>query len=1042
MFPILVWAQSVKINGVVTDTKGETLPGVSVTIPGTTQGTASDIDGNYTIETPAKGKLSFSFIGYHTQTVDVNGRTVINVTLQEDTKMLDELVVVGYGSMKRSDLTGAITSVGSDAIAKSTPTSIDQVLQGRAAGVQVQQNSGIPGGSTSIRIRGINSLNASNEPIYVIDGIVINGSSGSNMENPLASINPADVVTMDILKDASATAIYGSRAANGVIMITTTRGKEGVSKITYDGYIGAQTMPKKLRLLTLQEYAYLQHDRNEIMSYPLYDAFVRPDLLGKGTDWQDELFTTALTTNHNLSISGGNAKTTYAIGAGYLNQDGIAYGSGFERLSLRGNLDTEVKSWLKASVNFNISDAKQTITVGETDGNNSNLINIALFYRPNIAARNIDGSFGGQETVDINNSQANPLGLALLRENRNDRASARSNIYLEATIIKGLTWKTEFSSEIGMNNVYRFTPSYQFGALVNEVRESERSKSFNVYWAYRNLLNFNRTFEKVHSVNVMLGQELQSSSWEYLYGYRNGMLTNYAPDLDTGDPSSAKNMGSSGGNQMSSFFGRLFYSYDDRYLLTTTLRRDGSSSFARGHRWSTFPSVALAWRISGEEFMKNTEEISNLKLRLGWGKVGNSNTAPYAYTSVLRAIATPGGTGLVAANTANPNLKWETTDATNLGLDAGFLGNRIEVVMDVYYKKTDNLLLQPQFPSFLGTSQSPDDDYRYQTGPWQNIGSLENKGFEISVNTRNIETKNFSWNSNVVFSLNRNKVLSLDSENSFFFKKIAKGAEASDITLTTVGQPIGQFYGYKVIGRFDSATDFYYKDANGVVHETPRPRDISIGTNGVWIGDYMFADISGPDGVPDGVIDENDRTYIGNPEPKFTYGIGNTFSYKSFDLNIYFNGSYGNDVFNWIRRWTDDPSQGSTLSIRATEFARIEGDDFKSAQVVGGSPLMPRMTSSDTNGNYRVSDRFVEDGSYLRLQNISLGYTLPKAWVKKISIENVRVYANLQNVYTWTKYKGYDPEIGSINQDALLTGIDNARYPSPKIYTAGINVTF
>jgi TonB-linked SusC/RagA family outer membrane protein len=773
------------------------------------------------------------------------------------------------------------------------------------------------------------------------------------------------------------------------------------------------------------------------MGYPLNNAFVRPNLLDKGTDWQDELFTTAMITGHNLTITGGTAKTNYVIGGGYLNQDGIAYGSGFKRLSLRTNIETEVKKWLKAGVNINVGNARQVLTVGKEDGNNSNLINIALFYRPNIPARNIDGSFGGQETVDINNNQPNPLGMALISENRNERTAARSNVFLEATIIKGLTLKTEFSNEAAMNNVYVFKPSYQFGALTNDIRESEREKSYSMYWKWCNLLNYNTTLNRVHALNLMLGQELESSFWEGLYGYRNGFNTNYAHNLSAGDPASARNRGNSEANSMSSFFGRAFYSFDNRYLLTFTLRRDGSSKFARGNRWGTFPAAALAWRISSEEFMKDVETITNLKLRTGWGKVGNQNFPNYQYMATLRSVATPWGAGLVAGNTANPRLKWETTDAFNAGFDLNLLRDRIDLVFDVYYKRTNGLLLNPQLPAFLGTSQEPANNYRFQIPPWDNIGSLENKGIDIVLNTRNIVKKDFSWSSNFVFSLNRNKILSLESKTAFLDMTLSKGAETSIITRTAVGQPVGQYYGYKVIGRYNSATDFYYKDANGVVHETPRPANTSISEGGVWIGDYIYADLNG-----DGVIDDNDRTYIGNPEPKFTYGIGNTFTYKNIDLTIYFAGSYGNDVFNWIRRWTDDPSEASNLSIRATQFARVEGDDFKTARVVAGDPSMPRMTASGTNTNYRISDRFVEDGSYLRLQDISLGYTFPRAWMKQVWVESARFYVNMKNVYTWSKYKGYDPEIGSINQDVLLTGIDNARYPSPKIYTVGINVTF
>lgn len=1040
LIPLQLMAQSIQVTGTVKDEAGFALPGVNIMEEGSSNGTITDIDGKFQINVPPQARLIFSYIGYRPLKAEVKNQRLLNVILQEDNAVLNEVVVVGYGQMKRSDLTGAVTSVSADAISQSVNTSVDQVLQGRAAGVQVTQNSGIPGGSTSIRIRGVNSLNSSNEPIFVIDGVVIDGSTGSSSANALSSINPADVVSMDILKDASATAIYGSRAANGVIIITTNKGKEGTSRISYDGYVGMQMMPKKLRLLNLQEYAYHKNERTEIMGYPMDDSFVRPDLLGAGTDWQDELFGTAMTTNHNLSISGGKDKTLFSMGAGYLQQEGIALGSGFERLALKGSFDTELKKWLKTGINFNIVNSKQDITVADND-----LINTALQQTPNVAARNIDGSYGGPETDEF--VQSNPVGLALLKENRNERVSARSNVYLDFILSKQLSFKTEFSNDIGMNNDYRFTPSFQFGAIVNENRESSRAKSYSKYWAWRNILSYTNTFDEVHNVNAMLGYEMQKSAWEYLSGYRDGFITNNAHDLNAGSSERASNSGSSGGNSLISSFGRLFYSFDERYLLTATMRYDGSSKFARGNRWGWFPSAALAWRVSSEEFMAGIDQISNLKLRLGWGKVGNQNIPDYAYTSTMAAVATPWGTGLVSGNTANPDLKWESTGSSNAGFDVSFFNSRINLVFDMYYKKTDNLLLQLPLPAYVGSegqgSTSP---------PWVNIGSLENKGIELTINTENIKTKNFSWRSNLVYSLNRNKVLSLDTESSVLDMTLSRGSETSIITRTAVGKPIGQYYGYKVIGRFETATDFYYKDADGTIKETPRPEGQPISRNGVWIGDYIYDDIN-----KDGVINDADRTFIGNPEPKFTYGINNTFTYLNFDLTISFSGSYGNDVYNWIRRWTDDPRQTHNLNIRATEFARLsyidaglpEGsergqiDNIRNIAIAAGSnPMMPRLSSADANSNYRVSDRFVEDGSYLRLQNISFSYNLPKNWLKKAEIETVRLYANLQNVHTFTKYKGYDPEIGSMSQNALLSGIDNGRYPSPKIYTIGLNVTF
>lgn len=1031
MIPLLAVAQTVVVKGSVKDITGEPLYSVNIKEVGTVNGVITDSNGNYEIMVSSNGKLSFSYIGFLTVVADVKGKTVINITMREDERQLSELVVIGYGQMKRTDLTGSVVSVSGDVIQRSIPTSIDQVLQGRAAGVQVTQNTGLPGGSTSIRIRGINSLNASNEPIFVIDGIVIDASTGSNSSNALSSINPSDIVSMDILKDASATAIYGSRGANGVILITTKKGKEGATQISYEGYVGFQTMPKKLDLLNLQEYAYHKNERCEIMSYPKDDSFVRPDLLGEGTDWQDELFNTALMHNHNVSISGGSGNLNYALGIGYLNQDGIALGSGFDRYNLRGNIESKVKEWLKVGVNFSFSNSNQDVTVSDND-----LINTALLQTPNVAARNIDGTFGGPDTDEF--VQSNPVGLALLKENTNKKGQYRNNIYAEATIIKGLTLKTEYSNDYGITDTYKFTPSYAFGAIENSVIESERSKSDSRFWSWRNILTYNNTFTDIHSLNFMLGQEMQKSTWEYLYGYRKGFITNNAHDLDAGDANTAKNNGNSGGNSLLSYFGRAFYSFDDRYLLTATLRRDGSSKFAKGNRWGWFPSAALAWKVSNESFLTDNLVINNLKLRLGWGMVGNQNVSNYAYTSTMASVATIWGTGLLSGNTANPDLQWETTNSSNLGLDLNLFGNRIELIADLYLKETNNLLLQLPLPAYAGTSGQGST-----TPPWVNIGSLQNKGVEITLNTVNIDTRSFMWKSNLVFSLNRNKVLSLQTESSVLDKTLSRGSETTILTRTAVGQPIGQFFGYKVIGRFESATDFYYKDEEGNVVPTPIPEGLTISENGVWIGDYIFEDVS-----KDGKITEADRTYIGNPEPKFTYGFGNTFTYKNFDLTVYLNGSYGNDVYNWMRRWTDDPRQSTNLNQRATTFARLglidsnDPNDFRNVQIVSGADNMCRLSPSDANSNYRVSDRFVEDGSYLRVQNISLGYNLPKKWLLKANLVNVKLYTNLQNVLTFTKYKGYDPEIGSIGQDALLTGIDNGRYPSPKIYTFGLNVTF
>jgi len=1034
LIPVWAVAQVITVKGTVKDNKSEALIGVSVREAGSaTNAIISDMNGNFSIKVSKTATLIFSYIGYDKTTVKVDGRQVINVVLDDQSKSLNEVVVVGYGNMKRSDVTGSISSVNSEAISKSVATSLDQVLQGRAAGVQVSQNSGEPGGGSSVRIRGLSTLSGSSEPIYVIDGIIIDGASGTTSTNPLASINPNDIVSMDILKDASATAIYGSRAANGVIQITTKRGKSGESRISYSGYVGMQEMPKKLDLLNLQQYATLKNAQAANGIVQSNNNFVRPDLLGTGTDWQDELFSKASMTSHNLSISGGSDKSTYAFSLGYLDQNGIAVGSGFKRYTLRGNIETQVKKWLKAGVDFSFFNSNQKLTVSD-----ESLIKIAMKQTPDVAARNADGSFDGPQTTEY--VQTNPLGLALLKENYVDKTGVSGNTYLEATLFKGLTFKTEMNFGFGIDNTYKFTPAYTFGAIVNTVIQSDRSKSYSKSWTYRNILNYSKTFNNVHNINLMLGQEAHYEGWENLSGGRTGFVSNVAHDLSMGDATTATNSGNSYFSSLNSYFGRLFYSFDDRYLLTTTLRYDGSSKLA--HRWDWFPSAAFAWKVSNESFMKDMPTIYNLKLRLGWGIVGNQNATMggnyYPYTSVLGSVQTNWGTGLLSQNTANPDLRWERTSSTNIGLDLGLFKNRIEFTTDLYYKRTNGLLLLLPLPAYVGTTGMGST-----TSPVVNIGSIENKGIEFSLNTINIDKKNFTWKSNFIFSLNRSKVLGLNSQSGVLDGSVSEGSETTVVTRTTVGQAPGLFYGYKVIGRFEKATDFYYKNNNGTVQPTALPTGMSIGQNGAWIGDYIFEDVN-----KDGVIDEKDRTYIGDPAPKFTYGIGNTFSYKNWDLSIMLNGVYGNKVANYQRRWLENARNSTNLLVKATNYAvlsKIDPNgpvDYRNLYISGGDADMPRMAASAASSasNYRFSDKFLEDGSFLRIQNISIGYNLPQSILKKAKIENLKIYANLQNVYTFTVYKGYDPETGS--QSPILSGIDNARYPSPRIYTIGLNLTF
>ncbi len=1032
-------AQTATVKGTVNSSDGPVI-GATVKVKGSTTGVVTDLDGNYTIKVKPGDVLTFSYLGMQTKEVKVGKQSTVNVTLSEDQKLLDEVVVVGYGTMRKSDLTGAVTQVGDKAIEKTVSTSIDQVLQGRAAGVQIQANTGTPGGSSTIRIRGTNSLNASSQPIFVIDGVIIDsdGSDDGNT-NPLAAINPSDILTMDILKDASATAIYGSRASNGVIMITTKRGKSGEATITYDGYVGWQAMPKKLDVMNLRQYAQHYNDITDAKIKPASSQFLTPELMGAGTDWQDELFSTAFMTNHSLSMTGGNDKTTYAISAGYLNQDGIALATGFKRQTLRGSIDTQLKKWLKGGISFSLSDSKQEME------KNWDIIMTALKSQPSVAVRNPSGGYDGPDDQWMPD---NAVALAEIKTNYAKRLNFRINTYLEAEILKGLTIKTELSTDYNLNKTKTYQPDYEFGVRVNSQRDGAWYKNDTKYWSWRNILSYNGTIAKKHTINAMVGQEMSESYWENMSARNSGYLSNFVTDLNGGETTGA-NVNISGyqdGYKLYSVFGRALYNYDDRYLLTATLRCDGSNKFAKGHRYGWFPSAAFAWRVSQEDFLKENKVINNLKLRLGWGATGNQNVQQWAYAAMLANYTTTWGVGVLNANNANQNLKWETTYSTNVGIDLSLFNSRIDLVVDWYYKKTNDLLMSIDLPAFLGSGGG--SKFGAASNPWGNIGSLRNTGVEITLNTQNIVKKDFSWSSNFVFSLNRNKVVSLDSETGTLPQTLQIGSETAVVTNTVVGHPIGQFWGHKVIGRFNSPEDFYYKDADGNVKPVALPEGASIATSptsgGVFIGDYIFEDLDG-----NGVIDNNDKTFIGNPEPKFTWGFGNTLSYKGFDFSFQFSGSYGNKVMNYGRRFLEITGSTANQLTTVLDYARIEKidpngpEDYRNYRVVNTGTTQPRLsTESGVNSNFRVSDAYVEDGSYIRLQNVSLSYTLPRTWLKSTFLSNVKVYCNVQNLFTITKYDGFDPEVGSMRGTALLNGVDYSRYPSPRIYTVGLNVQF
>lgn len=1020
----------ISVSGTVTsESDGEPLIGVSILIKGTNDGVATDVDGRYTLHASKGDVLVFSYIGYLTTEVKVENN-VIDVAMKDDILKLDDVVVIGYGTMKRSDITGSVVSVGADDIKKTVITSADQALQGRAAGVQVTQNSGSPGGGISVSIRGTNSLNG-NEPLYVIDGVAVDGKSSDGKTSALSTINPSDIVSMEVLKDASATAIYGSRASNGVVLITTRRGQAGKTRVTYEGYYALQQIPERLKTMNLRQYAQLYNERAEILGWGERAEFADPSILGDGTDWQREIFNDAGMWNHQVTISGGSDATQFLISGGYTDQDGIAVGSGFERFTARINVDTHVTKWLQVGAQSSLSHTKRNNTIDD-----NNVILTALRQLPEVPAKNPDGSWGYQENNQLGIYYTNPLADALTRENYNKGLQALINAYANITILPGLTARIEYGGSYDRANSYFFQPAMTLGQF-KQTSQSTRTSSSSHYTSFKQYVTYMKDFGK-HSLNVMAGHESQESGWENLSAGRSGYLFNNIHSISVGDMKTATNNSGNGSFAIESYYGRINYNFDNRYLLTATLRADGSSTFGNDNRWGWFPSAAFAWRLKNESFLKDVQWLADAKLRLGWGIVGNQNAGNYAYGSTMAPWATAWGTGFSPANFANSKLKWEETHSYNVGLDLTMFNNRLEFIFDAYLKNTDNLLMQAALPAYIsGVIASP----------WVNTGEMRNKGFEFTLNTVNISNRDFTWTSGLTFSLNRNKVMKLYTESTGIQGKIG-----SDIfTYTTVGNPVAQFYGYKVIGMFEKESDFYMKDRNGdfILDANGNPRFVAIPENkeiaegtGVWYGDYIFEDINS-----DGVIDEKDRTYIGNPEPKFTFGFNNSISWKGFDFNLFLTGSVGNDGYNYLLQEQSDPANRWATLVSVCDYAKVDLIDpdgkrtLSNMHVTNPGASTFRIDQASSNQNSRTSNVYVEDASYLRIKNVSIGYTIPASFTRKFSVESLRVYCNIQNLHTFTKYKGYDPEIGAYNQQVLLRGVDYARYPSQRMFTFGLNVS-
>ncbi len=1047
-------AQQRVVTGRVTDDSGSGMPGVNVVKKGTTIGTATDGNGNFSLEAIDDDVLVISFIGYQSQEIRVGSLTRVDVKLIEDVETLAEVVVVGYGTQKKSDLTGALSSVTGETLRGSVTASVDQALQGRVAGVQVAQNSGQPGGVVSIRIRGTNSLTQSSEPLYVIDGIQVGGEAGTitgfdwaggaggqqrAATNPLAALNPNDIESIEVLKDASATAIYGSRAANGVIIITTKRGKKGQSTISYNGFYAVQDVYKTFDMMDLPTYAgYNNEVAQEVSGINLNPNFADPSLLGPGTDWQDAVFQHAPMQSHTLTIAGGNDATRYAISGGYFQQEGIIIGSEFERFNVRTNIDTKAKENINFGISLNFSRQDQIITL--SDGGDG-VISQAAQMAPHIPVKNFDGTYAGPSQQEQSAQMGrNPVGLALLNNNTAVNNRLMTNFYGDIGIVEGLN----FRSEIGVdyNNTFNkaFFPTYEWGRVKNTISQLSQRSDMSFFWLWKNYLTYHRKFGD-HDLTAMAGLEAQKSQFEGFTAYKIN-VPNDIPVMGQGEISNRANEGYKGWSSLYSQFARANYSFKDRYLLTATIRRDGSSKFGPYNRYGVFPSVSGAWRISGEDFMSGSNTISNMKLRVGYGEVGNQQIQDYAFGSAL--VSEPSYFGPATRQNAysNPNVQWESTAQTNIGLDVGFFGGRIDLTVDVYKKIIDNLLLRVNLPNNFGSNVQ---------GPMANVGKMENTGFEATLKTYNIDKGKFRWTTNANISVNRNKVTEMGggrlANNLYWYP----GFETASVT--DVGYPVGQFYGYVMDGIFTSKEEIQNHAVQIVDPQTvptqdnPElvPENLIERTKGVWLGDIKWRDLNG-----DNIIDSNDQKVIGDPNPDFTFGFDNSFEYGPFTLDVFIIGAVGGDILNYSRARNEQmvsnfDNQAMTVLNRARTQLKEGGTDINiidHVELINPETNIPRFDNGGENRNHFMSSRWIEDGTFVRIQNVKLAYTLPLAITQKVKIDRAQVYVNVQNAATFTNYSGLDPQIGAFNQSSLQQNVDMGRYPSPRVFTFGINLDF
>ena len=976
----------IKVKGAVKNASGESLPGVTVLVKGTTNGTITDADGVYNLtNVPGDATLVFSFVGMKKIEIGVAGKSTIDAVLEDETIGIEEVVAIGYGSVKKSDLTGSVTSVKSDEIKAFASSNVMQSLSGRAPGVQVSQNTGAPGGSVSVRIRGTNSIQGSNEPLYVIDGFPFSGSNPTVLSN-------SDIESVEILKDASATAIYGSRGANGVVLITTKRGKNGKTTVDFESSYGVQTLRKTLDMMDATEYANFYNEQATNDKLAPYFTQDQINGFGKGYNWQDLAFQAAPIVNNNLTISGGNDKTKFSVSGTVFDQQGIISGSDYKKYSLRAYFTTEINKML--SLEYGATLTKNTTSRQNSSGGNrgGSLIGGAISAPPTLTPYNSDGTYRVLSTAYpfISNVITNPLNFLNEQIDKGESNIVLANTSLIFEPVKDLKLKIYGGVE---NTDYR-SDYYQTTNFVNSQGVASVSMSNNLSILNENTLSYNKTINENHTIGAVIGFTYQNFLYRSLGGSGNGYLSNVTETYDLG---LASNPGipSSGYTKsvLMSYLGRVNYSFKNKYLLTASLRADGSSKYSAGSKWGYFPSGAFAWKVKEEGFLKDVELISDLKFRSSYGYTGSQAINAYATLNQLATGKSIFGDALynaIAPGTTLPgNLKWETTEQVDMGFDIAILKNRLRLSADAYLKNTRDLLNTVKLPSSLGFTQTI-----------QNVGQIRNKGIELSLDAK-ILTGSFKWDMNANIAMNKSKVIKLYGGQDILTGSISTSFIEDNSSLLREGLPMGVFYGYKKDGY----------DANGK---------------------EIYKDLSGPAGTPDGIINQFDKSIIGDPNPDFIYGLNSNMSFKNFELTLFFQGSQGNDIVNVS-------SIGNTLDygFGLNMTKDVYNDHWTPTNTNAKYPVISR------NASMRYSDRLVEDGSFLRLRNIQLMYNVPMHKFGINWFRNMQIYASGQNLLTFTKYSWWDPEVNSQGgSNSTAQGIDHYSYPTAKTVTLGIKVGF